>query len=132
MSKKTEKPRKPEKNNRKNWTMKKNRLKFWKNQSVWFGFGFISLKPKKLNRTQTKKTGKKIKPNRKNRAKPENRSKPENRAKPVWTGFYPKKPNQTETSQFEPISVFFKKFWFNYFLNKNQTELKIITSNRTY
>jgi hypothetical protein len=28
--------------------------------------------------------------------------------------------------------VFLKKFWFNYFLNKNQTELKIITSNRTY
>jgi len=58
VSKKTEKPRKPEKNNRKNQTVKKNRLnrlKFWKNRPVRFGFGFISLKPKKPNRTQTGK-----------------------------------------------------------------------------
>ena len=38
--------------------MKKNRvnqLKFLKNQPVRFGFGFISLKPKKPNQTQTGK-----------------------------------------------------------------------------
>jgi hypothetical protein len=50
--KKTEKPRKPETNNRKNWTVKKNRLKFWKNRMVRFGFGFISLKPKKPNQAE--------------------------------------------------------------------------------
>jgi hypothetical protein len=32
-----------------------------KKPTGWFGFGFISLKPKKLNSTQTKKT----EPNRK-------------------------------------------------------------------
>jgi hypothetical protein len=46
-----------------------------KNRSVWFSFGFISLKLKKQNRTQTKK-----KPE-KNQAKPEKNRK--NRAKPV-------------------------------------------------
>jgi len=35
--------------------VKKNQLEFLKNQSVQFGFGFISLKPKKSNRTQTRK-----------------------------------------------------------------------------
>jgi hypothetical protein len=53
-SKKKKKLKKPEKNNWKNQTVKKNRLnhlKFWKNQPVRFGFGFISLKPKKPNRT---------------------------------------------------------------------------------
>jgi hypothetical protein len=59
--KKTEKLIKSKKNNRKNRIVKKNRLKFKKNRPVWFGFGFISLKPKKPNRTgkkpsQTKKT----------------------------------------------------------------------------
>jgi len=48
--KKIEKSRKPEKNNWKNQTVKKNRLKFKKTNR--FSFGFISLKP---NRTKTKK-----------------------------------------------------------------------------
>ena len=63
VSKNTEKPIKPrklKKNNRKNWTVKKNRLnwfEFWKNQPVWFGFVFISPKLKKPNRTDpTEKT----------------------------------------------------------------------------
>jgi hypothetical protein len=30
-------------------------------------------------------------------------------AKLVWTGFFPKKPNRTETGRFEPILVFLKK-----------------------
>ena len=61
MSKKTKKlikPRKPEKNNRKNRIVKKNRLEFLKNQPVQFGLGFISLKLEnrtESNRTQTKK-----------------------------------------------------------------------------
>jgi hypothetical protein len=41
-------------NNKKNWTVKKNWLKFWKNQPVRFGFGFISLKPKKPNLAEPK------------------------------------------------------------------------------
>ena len=58
--KKLIKPIKQKKNtNRKNRTVKKNWLKFWKNRLVWFGFGFISLKLKKPNRTQTEKTRKK-------------------------------------------------------------------------
>jgi hypothetical protein len=60
--------------------------------SVQFGFGFISLKPKKPNWTQTEK---------KNRDKPI-----QNQAKPVWTGFCPKKPNWIETG-FSSVSVFF-------------------------
>jgi len=55
VSKKTEKLkklRKLEKNNQKN---RLNRLKFLKNWPVRFGFGFISLKPKKPNRIQTEK-----------------------------------------------------------------------------
>jgi len=66
VSKKTEKlikSRKLEKNNWKNRTVKKNRLKFWKNWPVRFGFGFISLKPKKLNRTETEKNRAKTEPN---------------------------------------------------------------------
>jgi len=121
--KKTEKPiklRKPKKNNRKNQTVKKkrlNRLKFWKNRPV--RFGFLSLEPEKPNRTGKKPEKK---PSQ-NRAKPEktepkpsqtepnrkNRAKPKNRARPVWTGFFSKKPNRTETGRFEPVSVFFKK-----------------------
>ena len=93
--KKTKKPIKPrkseKKNNRKNRTVKKNRLKFWKNRPVRFGFDFLSLEPEKPNRTRTRteKTGK-------NRAKPKkpsqtglNRfcSKKPNRNRSVWTGF---------------------------------------------
>jgi len=74
-----EKNWKIKKNNyRKNRTVKKNRLnylKFWKNRPVRFGFGFISLKLKKTNRTQTELDRKKTESNGKNRAKP------------VWTGF---------------------------------------------
>jgi len=82
VSKKTEKSIKLKKNNRKNRTVKKNRLKLKKNRSV--RFGFISLKPEKLNRTQTKKKfGKK--PSQ-NQAKPE---------KPSQIGFCPKKLNRT-------------------------------------
>jgi hypothetical protein len=62
-NKKTEKTGK--KNNQKNQTVKKKPIKIFKKPtgSVRFGFGFISLKPKKPNRTQTGKkpsqTGKK-------------------------------------------------------------------------
>jgi hypothetical protein len=55
--KKTEKSIKPrkleKKNNRKNRTVKKNRLKF-KKKTNRFDFDFINLKPKKLNRTKPK------------------------------------------------------------------------------
>jgi len=85
--KKSIKPRKLEKNNQKNQTVKKNRLnrlKFWENQPVRFGFGFISLKLKKPNRIQTGKT----EPNWKKTSQTG-----KNRAKLVWTDFCPKKPN---------------------------------------
>jgi hypothetical protein len=55
------KSRKPEKNNWKNRTVKKNRP---------VQFGFISLKLKKQNRTQTGKNQAKPEKNSKNRAKP--------------------------------------------------------------
>jgi len=74
-SKKPIKPRKSEKNNQKNRTMKKNRLnrlEFLQNRPVRFGFGFISLKLKKPNRTQTKKNLSQIgKKTESNRTKPE-------------------------------------------------------------
>ena len=101
------KPRKPEKNNWKNRTEKKNRLNrlnFWKNQPVRFGFGFITKKLKKPNRTETDK-----KPE-KNRAKPKKPSQNwENRAK---TG-------KTEPNRFEPV-----------FSLKNRTEPKLVGMNR--
>ena len=125
VSKKTRKPIKPRK------PKKKNRLKFWKNRPVRFGFGFINKKSKKRtepNRNR-QKTGKKIEPNRKkpsqNRVKT-GKTEP-NRFEPV---FSLKKLNQTETGRFDPVSVRFrfffqkKKFQFGYFflLKPNRTE----------
>jgi hypothetical protein len=80
--KKTEKPiklRKPEKNNRKNRTVKKNRLKFLKNRPVWFRF----YKP------ETEKT--ESNPNRKNR---------KNRIEPEKNQVKPKKPSQPSLNRF--------------------------------
>jgi hypothetical protein len=75
-----------------------------------FSFGFINLKLKKPNRTQTEK----------NRAKLE-KTEP-NRFEPVFF----KKPHRTETGWFEPVSVFLFKnnFGLVTFFNKNQTETK--------
>jgi len=137
MGKKTRKsikPRKLEKNNWKNRTEKKNRLNrlnFWKNRPVRFGFGFINKKPK--NRTEPKPT----KNRKKNRAKPRKPSQNwKNRAKPVWTGFFPKKPNRTETGRYEPVSVrfqfFFKKKKSIWLLFLIKTEPKMITSTSNY
>ena len=103
------------KNNWKNQTMKKNRLnrlEFWKNRPVRFGFGFISLKPKKSNRTKLKP--KKTEPNKKNQAEPSRK----NQAKPIWTGFCSK---QTEPNQNWSVwtgFVFLKKksVWLLFFL----------------
>jgi hypothetical protein len=59
-----------------------------KKSTVWFGFGFISLK--KPNQTQTEKNRKKTEPNRKTKPKRKNRAKTEktepNRKKPSQTG----------------------------------------------
>jgi len=141
--------------------------------SVRFGSGFISLKPKKPNWTQTgknqkkqsqiKKTepnrflSKKPEPNRnrsvwtgfgfflkkiwfsylffyKNRTEPKPKKIRKNRVKlkkPSQTGFCPKKPNQTETGRFEPISVFFL-IWFSYlFFYKSRTEPKPKKTKKT-
>jgi len=87
--------------NRKNRTVKKNRLnrlKFWKNRPVRFDFGFISKKP---NWTQTGKKPSQTRKTEQNR---------KNRAKPVWTGFFPKKPNRTKTSGFDPVLDRFQFF----------------------
>jgi hypothetical protein len=67
-------------NRKKNWL---NWLKFWKNWPVRFGFGFISLTGKTEPNSNQKKTESQI---GKKRAKL-------------------KKPNQTKTSRFEPVSV---------------------------
>ena len=113
-TKKLIKPRKSEKkNNRKNRTVKKNRLKFWKNRPVRFGFDFLSLEPEKPNRTRTEKTGK-------NGAKPK---------KPSQTGlnrFCSKKPNRNR-SVWTGFSFFFLKFGLVTFFDKNRTEPKINT-----
>jgi len=105
--------------NRENWKKiiektepKKKRLNFWKNWPVRFGFGFISKKPKKLNRTETDKKPKKTEPNWKNQAKPKKPS--QNQKKPSQTGlnrFCPKKtkPNRNRSvwPGFDSVSVFF-------------------------
>jgi len=96
-TKKLIKSRKPENKITKKtelWKKPINRLKFWKNRLVRFGFGFIGLKPK-------------------------------NRAKLVWIGFCPKKPNQTETGRFEPVSVwFFFKIGLVFFYIKTESNKK--------
>jgi ribonuclease PH len=66
MSKKTEKPRKSEKNNRKNRTVKKT-MKILKKPTGSVRFRFYKPKTKKPNRTQTEKKPSQI---GKNRAKP--------------------------------------------------------------
>ena len=69
----------------------------------WFGFGFISIKLKKPNLTQTKKNQKKIEPNRK-------KTKP-NRFEPVFV--LKTKPKPVGLNRFR----FFKKkiFQFGFF-----------------
>jgi hypothetical protein len=114
MGKKTEKPIK--KNQKKN--NQKNRLKFWNNWPVRFGFGFISLKPKKLNRTQT---GKKPSQTRKNRAKLEKTEPKPNQTwfEPVFSLKNQTESNQTKTGRLNRFRFsfvfFFKKIWFDYF-----------------
>jgi uncharacterized Rmd1/YagE family protein len=80
-----------------------------------FGSGFISLKPEKTKPTK----------NRKNRIK-SGKTEPnqKNRAKPVFV-----RKNQTETDQFESVSVFFFKFGLVTFFYKNRTEPKMIISS---
>jgi hypothetical protein len=110
--KKLIKLKKLKKNNWKNQTVKKNRLnwlKFWKIRPVRFGFGFISLKPKKPNWTKTRK---KTEPNQKIQAKLKNRTKPE-KTEPKSSQTEKTKPNR-----FEPV-----------FVIKNQTEPKQVGLN---
>jgi hypothetical protein len=93
------------------------------------------LKKPNRNRQKTRKKTEpnraKTEPNRKNR---ENRAKigktEPNRFEPV---FALKKPNRTETGQFDPVSVFFSKkknFDLVTFFDKNRTEPKMITSSK--
>ena len=131
MSKNTEKPRKWKKITKKTEPWKKP-IKILKKLASSVQFWFYKPKTEKPNRIEpnpkkkTSQTGKKPSQTKKNRAKP------------VWTGFFPKKPNQnrfksvwvgflTKTGQFEPVSVFKKKFSLVIFFDKNQTEPKIIT-----
>jgi len=114
--KKTEKLRKPKKNNRKNRTVKKNRLKFWKNRQVWF------YKPK------TKKT--EPNRNRKNRAKSaKNRAKPKNRGQNRFEPVVPKNRTELKPVGLNWFRFFFKNFSLIIFFDKNRTKQKIITSN---
>jgi len=130
VSKKTEKPIKPrklEKNNRKNWIEKKliKPIKILKKQAGSVRFRFYKQK--------TEKTEPKPKKPEKNWSKPS-----QNWAKPVWTYFFPKnKPNLTETGRFNPISVrfwfFLKKIQFGYFFfDKKRTKPKMITPSVLY
>jgi hypothetical protein len=96
---------------------KKKSIKILKNRPVWFGFGFISKKPKKLNRaepklkelkkpSQTEPKPEKLSQNRfepsQNQKKPSQTRKTEpNQLKPVIT-----LKNKTKTSQFILISIF--------------------------
>jgi hypothetical protein len=98
-----------------------NRLEFLKNEPVGFSFGFISLKLKKSNRTEPKPKKPSKKPSQTGKTEP-------NRKNDFCSKIT--KPNRTETGWFELISVFFFKNKIKYFfLNKNQTKLKIITSS---
>ena len=81
-------------------------------------FQFYKPKTKKTNRTWTQK----------NKTKKSQTGK--NQAKPVWTSFCPKKPNQTKTGRFGPVSVLKKISVWLLFLYKNRIEPKIITPNR--
>jgi len=95
---------KPEKNNWKNRTVKKNqlnRLEFWKNRPVRFDFSFISLKPKKPNRTE-----------------PEQKKPNQTGNKPSQTGKTKPNRKKTEPNRFEPVFV------------KKQTEPKPVGLNR--
>ena len=96
--------------------------------SVRFRFYKQKIKKTEPNRTETDKKPEK-KPSQTEKTEPkrkkpsQNRKKPsQNRAKPV---FALKKPNRTETGQFDPISVRFryffqkKKFDLITFFNKN-------------
>ena len=109
MNKKIKKPIKSrklkKKNNRKNRTVKKNRLKFKKKSTGSVRFWFY--KPK-IEKTEPN-------PNRKKPEKTEPKPK-----KPSQTGlnrFFSKKTgsNRTKPDRFEPVSVFFKKNRFDYF-----------------
>jgi len=122
MSKKTEKTKKTRKKiikKTKPWKKPIKPIKILKKPtgSVWFRFYKLKTEKTEPNRTQTE-------PNRKNQLKP------------VWTNFCPKKPNRTETSRFESVSIrfrFLKKNQFGYFFfYKNQTEPKIITQKNHF
>ena len=119
MSKKIEKPEK--KPNREKTRL--NRLEFWKNQPV--RFGFISLKPKKPNWTEPKKTEKK--PSQTGKKLSQTRK---NRARPIWTGFFPKitEPNRNR-SVWTDFGFFYKKTGFDFF-KKNRTKSKIIIHSK--
>ena len=115
VSKKTGKPIKPRKPER-----KKNRLNFLKSRPVQFGFGFITKKPKKPNRTETEK-----KPSKTEKTEPEpsqtektepkpEKTKPKPR-KPSQTGFCPKKSNRTES---KPVGLTRFRFGFGFFFKK--------------
>jgi len=120
-----------------------NRLNYWKNQPVWFGFGFISKKPKKPNRNR-QKTGKKTEPkqsqtektepNRKTEPKPKKTEKTEpNRFEPVFSLKKRTEPNRNRSvwPGFGSVSVLFfkKKIISVRLLFLIKTEPKMITSN---
>jgi hypothetical protein len=91
-----------------------NRLKFWKNQPVWFWF----YKPKT---EKTEPNPNRKKPSQIGKKPSQNRAKPEKRAKQVWTSFCPKRPNRNR-SVWTGFSFFKKNIlvWLLSF-DKNQT-----------
>jgi len=135
VSKKTRKsikPRKPEKKQPKKSNRKKNPIKpitFLKKPagSVWFRFYKQKTEKTEPNRTETDKKPEK-KPSQTEKTEP-------NQFEPV---FALKKPNRTETGQFDPVSVrfrfFFKKKNFNLvtFFDKNRTKPKMITPSLVF
>ena len=76
-------------------------------------FWFISLKPKKPNRTQTEKTGKKLSQTGKKRSQTEKPS------QTCLNRFLSKKPNRSETNWFKLVLIFLKKINLIIFFYKN-------------
>jgi hypothetical protein len=101
--KKPIKPRKLEKNNRKNQTVKKKPIKpirILKKPTGSVQFQFYKPETEKIELNPNRKK------NEPSRKKPSQTEKTEpNQFEPV---FVLKKPNRTETGRFEPVSVFFK------------------------
>ena len=96
--------------------------------SVRFRFSKPGIEKTELNRTEPKPEKTEPKPKKPSQTEPKSSQTGKNRAKPVWTDFCSKKPNRTEPSWFEPVSVrfrFFKKKNFSLVIFKKKKPNRI-------